>query len=233
MCGRVNVSDLDGLDELIASIVERTELRQTSRSNPRRDPRWNVAPTSQLDAVTSDSSVRRMRWGIESSWTQRSGSAARPLINARSESVFEKPSFREHARTRRCVVPINGFYEWRRSAKQREAFYISAAAQPGLLVAAIWADAPLGEGAGESALPSVCLLTRAATAAFADIHDRMPVMLTPQTASLWMGAFEICHSAIDKAPMVPLNLLAVGDYVNNARNEGPECVAPTYSPQLF
>ncbi len=229
MCGRVNVSDLEGLDELIASIIEHTTRPQApdvaEPAPTARIPRWNVAPTRSLDAVTRDRSIVRMHWGIKAPWK----GTQPPLINARSESVFDKPSFREHARTRRCILPINGFYEWQRSARQRHAYYIRPCAGPGLLVAGIWAP-PAGS---EQPLPALCLLTRAADSHFTDIHDRMPVMLTPTAARRWMSEDDLCEHAIQEPSKIELAVERVGDYVNSARNEGPECLAPPRNLPLF
>lgn len=230
MCGRVNVSDLEGLDELIASIAERPCEPEAHA----RVSRWNVAPSRVLDVVTTDSATAdpatvSMQWGIDAPWSNQQDSYARPLINARSESVFDKPSFSRHARARRCILPINGFYEWQRSAKQRNAFYIHPRQGPGLLVAGIWAE-PDDKA---QALPSLCLLTRAADEHISEIHDRMPMMLAPDAARQWIQDDNTCQQLLEQPSVIELAVTRVGDFVNNAGNEGPECVAPPRNLSLF
>lgn len=133
MCGRINVADHEGLRALLAMMGMRVW--------PLSPPRFNVPPTASLDVVmmpaeSATLQLKRMRWGFIN---HASGIQNKPLFNARSETVFSKPTFRSSALTQRAIVMVNGYYEWQRSGpKDNQAFHITADNQPGLFLAAIF-----------------------------------------------------------------------------------------------
>lgn len=213
MCGRF-ASARATQDLLDAFMIDPTlplddELRQWRAS-------WNVAPTHDVRMIverapreTPDAppvrQLRTARWGLVPSWARDPSGGAR-LLNARSETVLEKPSFKRAAASRRAVVPADGYYEWRklddgpRPAKQP--FYIhpadgSVAALAGLYE--FWRDKDLPDDDPGRWLVTCTILTRAATGELADIHDRTPVMLTDTTVDGWLDPSTDGREALDLA----------------------------------
>lgn len=152
-------------------------------------PRHNIRPTDPvLAAAAAPEGGRRltaMRWGFAPPWaTALEG--ARPLINARAETIAEKPAFREACRTRRCLIPADGFYEWRAAAgRGAEPHWIEAADGAPLVFAGIW-SAFTPPGGGPATL-TCAIVTCAANAAMAPLHERLPVALAPDDWALWLG----------------------------------------------
>jgi putative SOS response-associated peptidase YedK len=189
-------------------------------------PDWNVCPTVAVHAVTSEGGVRRlraMRWGFIPGWYKAPGDGPL-LINARSETIAEKPAFRAAARERRCIVPASGFYEWTREAGQTPLpWFVSRADGAVMEMAGVWQP---WERDGVR-MVTVAVVTCAATGPLAAVHDRMPVILTPDTRALWLG--EAGHGAarlMVPAPDDTLQLHRVGTEVNSNRARGPGLVAP-------
>ncbi|MCU0906996.1 MAG: SOS response-associated peptidase [Rhodobacteraceae bacterium] len=188
-------------------------------------PDWNVCPTVAVHAVTSEGGVRRLRalrWGFVPTWYKAANDGPL-LINARSETIAEKPAFRAAARERRCIVPASGFYEWTRAAGQTPLpWYVSRADGAVMEMAGVWQP---WERDGVR-LVTVAIVTCAATGPLAAVHDRMPVILTPDTRALWLG--EAGHGAarlMVPAPEDALHLYRVGTEVNSNRARGAGLVA--------
>ena len=170
MCGRYFLSEVvEGIDATV-EILDNAELRRGS----------NLAPTELVSAVIWEGSqqrLTRLRWGLIPSWSRRDPARERPLINARIETVQEKPSFRESFIKRRAILPASGFIEWRTAEGGRKQPYrISAASGEVIGLAAIWDTwrSPRGE-----VVASAAVLTREASEDFKAIHHRLPVMLRP------------------------------------------------------
>lgn len=223
MCGRMNISDSEGVMMLVDAL-NAAPPEQAFR------PRFNVAPSMQIDCVVAETQAddgakpghvsRSLEWGMIPPWA-RPGTFKSPLINARSETIREKPSFRSAVKKGRVVIPVNGFYEWKREGKSREAWFITGVNNGPLAFAGV--SSVSAEG-----VPQVCIVTTAANKRMQDIHHRMPVILDLEGASNWLDNDD--PEALD-ALMVPsaddaIDTIAVSDYVNNARNEGPKCVEP-------
>jgi putative SOS response-associated peptidase YedK len=189
-------------------------------------PAYNVCPTQRIPVVTSNGGsrlIRPMRWGLIPPWSK--GPADGPLlINARSETVAEKPAFREAVRRRRALVPATGFYEWDRSDPKRPLpWFVTRADGAPMALAAIWQD----WGEGEERLSTVAILTCAANAQMAAIHDRLPVILDPPDWPLWLG--EAGHGAarlMRAQPEGALRLVRVGTEINSSRAMGEGLVRP-------
>lgn len=152
---------------------------------PNFAPRYNIAPSQPVAAMLRDAAAERrflwLRWGLVPSWAK--GAAARPLINARAESVADKPSFRAAFAERRCVVFADGFYEWRQDGN-RQPYLVRLAEAAPFAFAALWE--PLsGSGEGEPDR-SCALITTEANAKMATVHHRMPVILTPEQVGAWL-----------------------------------------------
>lgn len=193
-------------------------------------PRYNIAPTQPvLMAVKSGDAaavVRLVRWGLIPSWVKDPREFA-TLINARSETAAEKPSFRGAMRHRRCLVPCDGFYEWtgRPGAKQPHLIRLKSHA--------VFAFAGLYEnwlGADGSEIETMAILTTAANADMTAIHDRMPVILDPSDFGRWLdcrpGTADVVTDLLRPAADQTLDIVKVSPKLNNPRNEGPELQQP-------
>jgi putative SOS response-associated peptidase YedK len=190
-----------------------------------RPPSWNVAPGADVLAVAATRDGRRlgrMRWGLVPSWSTDPDGGPRP-INARVEGVLDRPSFAEALVRRRCLVVVDGFYEWRRPAgAPKQPYLLDAADGSGdpLALAGLW-DRHDGE-------VSCAVVTGPADPGLAWLHDRMPVRVSPDRWDEWLDPSN--HDvdallALLRAPAtVPLRARPVGQRVNNARNDGPDLV---------
>lgn len=187
-------------------------------------PRYNIAPTQDIAAIRNGESGSRefvmLRWGLVPHWA-KDASIGNRMINARAETVAEKPAFRTAYRKRRCIVLADGFYEWRREGSAKTPFLISLASGSPFALAGIW-EHWVSKETGES-VESAALITTAANQFMSALHDRMPLMLDTASADCWLAGGE---DAIDYATghMPPLRAWPVDRRVNNARNEGPELV---------
>ena len=201
-------------------------------------PDHNLAPTRDLYVVGQGSEGRAMRvmhWGLVPPWAKDVSGASR-LINARAETVAEKPSFRSAFRHRRCIIPVDGFYEWTTTpgALRRQPMFISAADGEMLAFAGLHEFWRTPEAdAGDPGLHSCCIITCAANAFIGAIHDRMPVILPRSAWSSWLDPTRGPKDL--QALLVPaseelLVMHPVSTEVNSARNNGPhllERVEPT------
>ncbi|RAP40824.1 DUF159 family protein [Rhodovulum viride] len=189
-------------------------------------PDYNICPTDTVTAVTSAEGLRRlrpMRWGFLPHWYKTPADGPL-LINARADTVAQKPAFAAAARQRRCLIPASGFYEWQKGPQDaRLPWYIARSDGAPLAFAAIWQD---WERDGHS-LTTCAIVTTEANRAMQPVHHRMPVILDPDDWPLWLG--EAGHGAA--ALMRPardgvLSLHRVGTAVNSNRAEGPELIEP-------
>ncbi|MAD18757.1 MAG: DUF159 family protein [Planctomycetaceae bacterium] len=197
------------------------------------DPKWNIAPTMVAPVVVrAAGGPRRLdaaRWGI----VARPGGVrgpARPLINARSETVFEKPSFRTAASKHRCIVPARAFYEWRRAGRERHPFAIERR-DGGLMCFA-------GILECEEDAPGFVILTTTANPVMSSIHDRMPVLLDETGAAEWLDHDHVHEDPASRfaARLRPasdetLRIRPVAPDVNDVRREGPGLLDPAPTEQ--
>lgn len=171
---------------------------------PELQPRYNVAPTQQILTIRKDG-VTSLRWGLRVPWS------AGPLTNARSETVATKPAFRAAFRERRCLVPADGFFEWKTEGKHKQPCYFTVNDGALFAIAAIWQD------------DCVALLTTEANGVVGPVHDRMPVILPPEALERWLTSTDsLAELLIPYAGR--MNVRMVGSTVGNARNEGPRCI---------
>ena len=193
-------------------------------------PNYNVAPTTEVYVVGEGTTGRRLRvmhWGLVPPWAKDQSGASR-LINARSETVAVKPSFRSAFRRRRCIIPVDGFYEWTTmpGASRKQPVFIHSPDGSPLALAALWEfwrppdSDPDGPG-----LYSCCILTCPANHTISAVHDRMPVLLQRSDWTTWMRSdsddadlHDLMVSSADDA----LVLHPVSTSVNSTRNNGPE-----------
>jgi len=189
-------------------------------------PNTNVCPTNAVAVITAAAGARTyapMRWGFVPAWYQ-TPSDGPLLINARSETVADKPAFRAAIRARRCLVPCAGFYEWDRAdPKAPLPWYVTRADGAPLVMAGLWQE----HGGDGQRRATMAVLTCAANPFMARIHDRLPVILGPADWPLWLG--EAGHGAATLMRALPDDALVmhrVGTAVNSNRARGPGLIAP-------
>jgi putative SOS response-associated peptidase YedK len=221
MCGRYSLATPTPADVRARFPVgESIEIRQ----------RFNVAPADDVLAVTVDreGSPRGelLRWGLVPSWAERQDIGLK-MINARAETVAERPAFRRAYERYRCLIPADGFYEWRPTpGARKQPFHISCSDEPMFAFAGLWS---IWHAADGGTLRSCTILTVPANAAVAPLHGRMPVILPSGAEGAWLdpatGKAELADLL---APLAPERtaLRPVSDAVNDARYDGPECLAP-------
>ncbi|MGA1031227.1 MAG: SOS response-associated peptidase [Ilumatobacteraceae bacterium] len=199
---------------------------------------FNVAPTTQIlhltGSVTSDGEervLRRAHWGLLPAWSKDRRRAA-SMINARSETLAEKPSFRPLLATHRCVVPVDGYYEWKttdvdpRVKQPKQPYFVRSADASPLAIAGLWTTWRDPQRGGEQ-VRSCSLITTAPNARLAAIHDRMPCILDGDDVDEWLCAPEPPLHLLRTAPDDRLSATTVSTAVNNVRNKGPELIEPT------
>jgi putative SOS response-associated peptidase YedK len=191
-----------------------------------RVPNYNVCPTEPVHVIAAGDSARRltaMRWGLLPPWYKTPGDGPL-LINARADTIAEKPAFREAVRARRCVIPASGFYEWTVGAdKARLPWYIHRADDAPLAMAGIW---QVWERDGQH-LATCAIVTCDAAGPMTQIHHRMPVILEQGDLGLWLGEAGKGAAVLMKpaAPEV-LDFHRVDPKVNSNRASGPELIDP-------
>lgn len=221
MCGRYSLTTpteamraLFGFDEL-----------------PNLGVRYNIAPTQDVPVVRHGESGERefasIRWGLVPAWAKEIGGSA-PLINARSETIAEKPSFRDAFQRRRCLIPSDGFYEWKTENGEKQAYRIALPDDEPFAFAGIWEQWRSAQG---ELLDSCAIITTDASAQIAEIHHRMPVILSPDHHEDWLatpsGALLGAYAGELKAYPVSN---AVNKVANDARALWDE-VAPVKAPE--
>lgn len=196
-------------------------------------PRYNIAPTQPVGIVrNSDQGSREfalVRWGLIPSWS-KDPSQFSTLINARSETAAEKPSFRGAMRHRRCLVPTDGFYEWTGQAGAKRPHLICLRSHAPFALAGLWEH---WLGADGSEIQTMAILTTGANAEVAAVHDRMPVILQAKDYARWLdvrgGTAETVLDLLHPLGEGSLEIIEINPKLNNPRNEGPELHAPASS----
>jgi putative SOS response-associated peptidase YedK len=191
--------------------------------------RWNVAPGDEVATIRQDRSepkrtFARMRWGLIPYWA-KDASIGNKAINAVAETAAEKPVFREAIRKRRCLIPANGFYEWKKiGAKDKQAYNIGMADDSVFAFAGLWERWKNPAG---GVIVSCTILTTEANPLLQEIHDRMPVILRPEDYDLWLDPGVTAPDRV--ADMLKpfdgrlMKVYPVSNAVNRAENDGPEC----------
>jgi putative SOS response-associated peptidase YedK len=248
MCGRyVNVASTDDLTD---------EFDVGETVGEQLPPSWNIAPTDPVRAVVqraphhadkheSDKSastsgtvrqLRTVRWGLVPSWSKDRKGAAR-LINARIETVTDKPAFKTAAARRRCLLPALGYYEWQNGPDGKQPFFLhepdgSPLAMAGLYE--LWPDPELAEDDPQRWLWTATIITQPATDLMGEIHDRTPVAVPPELRAAWLdcssGDAQTARDLLDQIPTLHLAPDPVTKAVGNIRNNGPELIEPVPAP---
>jgi len=205
-------------------------------------PRYNVAPTQPVLIIRQHPKEPRrelslVRWGLIPWWAKDATGAAR-MINARSETAVTTPAFRDAMKSRRCLVPADGFYEWQRNGKARQPFCFEVNAGELFAFAGLWErwKNPAGK-----AVETCSILTTTPNTVTSAVHDRMPVILVPDAYDLWLDPGFTDVKAVSEF-LRPFDAHLMGAYpvsarVNNAANDDPECCLPVEpvqdQPRLF
>jgi putative SOS response-associated peptidase YedK len=227
MCGRYRLSRRKQLVE---------EYFASRSGDEDWGPRYNIAPSQPVPIIRQHptQSVRELslvRWGLIPSWAKDPSAAAR-MINARSETAAKKPAFRDSLKSRRCLIPADGFYEWSRTGKAKQPYCFEVDGGELFAFAGIW---DRWQGPSGSTLETCSILTATANAVASAIHDRMPVILDPASYDLWLdpgmtdaGAASQLLKPYDAGLM---RCYPVSTRVNRVANDDEACSAPIELPQ--
>ena len=224
MCGRY----------AITSSPEAMRALFRYREEERFPPRYNVAPTQPVPVVrrvNGEPSFALMRWGLIPSWV-KDLHAFSLLVNARGESVNDKPAFRSAMKRRRCLVPADGFYDWKDEGGRRRPYYVRRKGGGPIAFAGLW-DTWTGPNGEE--LDTVCIVTTRANRLLAPIHDRMPVIVPPEAFDLWLDCDRVdattAAALIAPAPDALLEAYEVSLAVNRTANDSPALIEPLAAGQ--
>jgi putative SOS response-associated peptidase YedK len=191
-------------------------------------PRYNIAPTQPVAAVRLSRGQRELthfHWGLIPSWSQDAKMGSR-LINARSETVTDKPSFRTAFKRRRCLIPASGFYEWQKLNGSKQPLYIQPTEEALFAFAGLW---ELWHSADGGEIESCTILTTTPNELMAQIHNRMPVIVEPGDYDLWLEPGDDPEQGLHLLRPFPSHKMAaypVSTLINSPRNDSPECIAP-------
>lgn len=222
MCGRFAFYSPD---EAVVRLFDVTDLAPF-------EARYNLAPTQNVPVLRVDPKGARqvvpLRWGLVPFWA-KDRSIGNRMINARAETVAEKPAFRRAFAGRRCLVLANGFYEWKRIGERKQPFYIAREDGDPFAMAGLWESWCDRAAPDADPLETCTIVTTGPNALMAQIHNRMPVILDRRATGLWLGTDQSADSLAGL--LVPSQdegfvAVPVSTRVNNARNEGADLIEP-------
>jgi putative SOS response-associated peptidase YedK len=214
-----------------------SELAEIFAAEPLADelgPRYNVAPTDEAFVIVQREDRRAVtayRWGLVPHWATDAKSASR-MFNARAETITASPAFREAFRRRRCIVPVDSFYEWKREGTVRQPYRVSRDDGQPLALAGLWSG--WRDPETEEVRRTFTIVTTTPNEAMADLHDRMPVVLHEALWDRWLVDGR-AGPAVDESELltmlqptetVALRIYPVNRYVNDVRRDGPELIEP-------
>ena len=226
MCGRYAFYEHQELSERLTNVAIDADFLQRFR------PTWNAAPSQRLPVIVEDKdagtpALRTMTWGLIPKWTKPGEKPKVTPINARAETLTEKPMFRSLITSRRCVVPANGFYEWQRHERGKQPFFITRDDGQLMLFAGLYDEARSAEG---DPLESYAIITTAANGRMSALHDRMPVILDPDDVEEWLDSDQTETGPLERllrpADDGDIALRPVSQEVNSVRHNGPELIEP-------
>lgn len=220
MCGRFSQAQIAELDREVFRLLEMPAL----------EPRYNIAPTQDVAVVRERRNGERvlqlLRWGLIPSWAKDPAIGNR-MINARAETLAAKPAFKRPFARQRCLVPADGFYEWKRTGGAKQPYYIRREDGGPMAFAGLW---DRWRSDGDATVDSFTIVTTTPNDLVAPIHNRMPAILLPDGYDMWLDSenrdVDDLSSLLGPYPVEDMTAYPVGRFVNNPRNEGPECVSP-------
>jgi putative SOS response-associated peptidase YedK len=223
MCGRFTISI--SADELKEYLKESYEIEEV---NAEFDlPRYNVAPGQPIISIINDGKKNRVglfKWGLVPSFS-KDEKIGNSLINAKSETLIEKPSFKSSYESKRCVIIANGFYEWRKEEKQKTPMHIKMVDSSIFPIAGLWSTYIKDDG---SKLHTATIITTEANTLVSSIHNRMPVILTEENKKIWLNPhikdISILQKLLKPYDASLMQSYPVSSLVNSATNDTPECI---------
>jgi putative SOS response-associated peptidase YedK len=219
MCGRYTLAQIERLQRRYGYGANEAELR----------PRYNIAPTTAVAVILDEepAALTTVRWGLIPAWSKDRKIAA-SLINARAETVAEKPSFRTAFKKRRCLILADGFYEWQRRDAGKVPHYMQLAGAEPFAFAGLW-DEWHDPEAGGAALRTCAIITTEPNELMASIHNRMPVILPPEQERRWLAPdaeLTELQSLLLPYPADAMTAHTVSSRVNSVQNQEPALVEP-------
>jgi putative SOS response-associated peptidase YedK len=195
-------------------------------------PNYNVAPTQKILAIINhdnENKLERLHWGLVPFWAKDISIGFR-MINARAETVASKPAFRNAFKKRRCLIPADGFYEWKGEKGHKQPFYISIHSGKPFAFAGLWETWINKENDEESVYKSCTITTTAASESVREIHHRMPVILDPDFYEKWLN-IEIqdpkeLEIILKDGVIHDMKYYPVSTLVNSVKNNDPNCIKP-------
>ena len=224
MCGRYSFApDLKIVNEHYDISVNDDDLT----------PNYNCAPSQLLPVITNDKSIgfNFFRWGLIPFWA-KDISIGNKLINARSETILEKPSFRNAFRQRRCLVSADAFYEWKQEVKEKIPYRIFLKNQNIFSMAGIWEKCKLSNG---ETIFSFAIITTQPNTLMTKIHNRMPVILDKKGEDLWINNTDEKEltNLLKPFPAEQMTAYRISNLVNSPRNNSPKIIEPIADNSLF
>jgi putative SOS response-associated peptidase YedK len=220
MCGRYSIT----------SAPEAIRALFRYKDQPNFPPRYNVAPTQPVPVVRIDENERQfalMRWGLIPSWVKDPKDFAL-LINARGETLDEKPAFRNAMKRRRCLFPADGFYEWKVEGGRKRAFHARRRGGGPIAFGGLWETwtGPNGEE-----IDTAAIVTTQANREMGEVHHRAPVIVPPEQFDLWLGRdADAAAALIRPAPDSSMEVYEVSPAVNKVANDTPDLIEPYAAP---
>jgi putative SOS response-associated peptidase YedK len=195
-------------------------------------PNYNVAPTQKILTIIkhdNENKLEKLNWGLVPFWAKDVTIGSR-MINARAETVSQKPSFRNAFRKRRCLIPVDGFYEWKGEKGHKQPYYVSIPSGEPFAFAGLWETWTDKESGEESVYKSCTIITTAASESIRGIHHRMPVILDPTFHEKWLNA-EIqdpkeLEIILQDGLIHDMKYYPVSTLVNSVKNNDPNCIKP-------
>ncbi|RME46795.1 MAG: SOS response-associated peptidase [Chloroflexi bacterium] len=221
MCGRFT---------LAASIEEIAAEFGVSNTSVEHEPRYNVAPTQDVLVLVANGERRleKFRWGLVPHWAKEPNTRY-SMINARAETVTEKPSYRTPFAKQRCLVLADGFYEWQKAGDKKIPMYVRLKSGRPFGMAGLWDIWRPAEGGAP--LKSCTIITTTSNELLKPIHDRMPVILPHDAIDEWLGLLDEPDqdellALLKPYPATEMEAYAVSRYVNSPANDSPKCIQP-------
>ena len=224
MCGRYNILTS------VRTFVDFFEVAELLFNPDDWQPRCNVAPSQQVPVVRRRTALGRelalLRWGLLPHWAKKEKTRY-SMINARAESVATKPAYRSAFRSRRCLIPATGFFEWQQTPAGKQPWNFRLKSRQPFAFAGLWEH---WEGGGDKVVESFTIIVTEANELVRPVHDRMPVILAPDEYDTWLAPAphdrEALQTMLDPYPAVEMEGYPVSRKVNNPDNDDPDCVAP-------
>ena len=198
-------------------------------------PRYNLAPSQKIPAAVKTmenpkGELKLLQWGFVASWTQ----GGRLLVNVQSENIREKPLLQESFEKWRCLIPLDGFYEWRHQAKETHPFYFRMRDQKPFALAGIWCP----QKVGDKTLEVCAILTTTPNETVRVVHDRMSVIVNPKHYDLWLNSddvrdFREIEKLFKPYPSGEMEAFQVGAWVNNVTHDDGRCIEPSAEPETL